>query len=123
MGSPREGTKFEVFEYTELTEGTKQLEHTFDHLRGVSSLWFGADGDEGVAGNSFGGRSGRARAAMFGDWRLDDESLVEEFEGEIAPTRSNKQVQMAHLSFLPLPPPDPYGMRVGRESREMDQGP
>lgn len=92
LDSWKDPTRFEVFEYTELAQGAKQLEYTFDDLRGVSSLWFGVDGDEGVAGNSFGGKAGKKGAAMFGDWRLD-ESLVEEFEDEIEPSRSDKQVE------------------------------
>lgn len=92
LESWKDPTRFEVFEYSELAEGSKKVEYTFDDLRGVSSLWFGDNGDDDVAGNSFGGKGGRKVAAIFGDWRLN-ESLVDEFEDEVEPKRSDKQVK------------------------------
>lgn len=54
-------------------------------------MWFGSDGDHVGAGGNACERNGQGGHAMFGDWRLD-ESMVEEFEDQIIPTRSSKQV-------------------------------
>lgn len=92
----KDPARFEVFEFDELAAGAKKLEQKFDDLRGVSSLWFGGDEDEGLSGNAFGRRAGRGGPAMFCDWRLD-ESMAEGFEDQIEATRSDKQVRYGTL--------------------------
>lgn len=88
-----DSTRFEAFEYKELADVAKKMERIFDDLTGVSPLWFGVEGDETSGSNSFGKGGQRGGNIMFGDWQLD-ESMLEVFENQIEPTRSNKQVRV-----------------------------
>lgn len=88
--------KLEAFEYQELTDVTKEITRTFDHLIKISPLWLDIENNKVGCRTSFSREADRdGGRMMFGDWRLDD-PLVDVFEGESDTVRSERQVSLCY---------------------------
>ena len=95
---PLDPGKFETFEYQQLVDAVKDVEHKLHDLASISPLWFGVDGNDVGAGKPL-GKGRRSGRMMFGNWQLDD-SLVDVFEDKVdSNAQSDKQVGLTNSTL------------------------